>query len=59
MGTEGYSPGVKRPGRESDHSSPSGAELKNGGAILLLPHTPSLPSEAHVFWKGNGIFFLI
>jgi hypothetical protein len=35
------SPGVKWPGREADHSSPSSAEAKNGGAIPPLPHTSS------------------
>jgi hypothetical protein len=34
-------PEVKRPGREADHSSPSTAEVKNGGLIPPLPHTPS------------------
>jgi hypothetical protein len=33
--------GVKRPGREADHSSPSSAEVKNDGAIRPLPHTSS------------------
>jgi hypothetical protein len=28
MGTSGFSLGVKRPGREADHSSPSSAELR-------------------------------
>jgi hypothetical protein len=28
--------GVKHPGREADHSSPSRAEVKNGGAISPL-----------------------
>jgi hypothetical protein len=32
------SPGVKRPGREADHSPPSNAEVKNGGAIPSLAH---------------------
>jgi hypothetical protein len=32
------SPGVKRPGREADHSSPSSTELKNGGAVPPLPY---------------------
>jgi hypothetical protein len=27
MGTRGSFPGVKRPGRESDHSPPSSAEI--------------------------------
>jgi hypothetical protein len=31
-------PGLKRPGREADHSHPSSAEVKNGGAIPPLPH---------------------
>jgi hypothetical protein len=35
------SPGVKRQGREGDHSFPYTAEIKNGGAIPPLPHTSS------------------
>jgi hypothetical protein len=35
------SPGVKRPGREADHSPPSSAKVKKGGAIHPLPHTSS------------------
>jgi hypothetical protein len=35
------SPEVKRPGSKSDHSPPSSAEVKNGGAILRLPHMSS------------------
>jgi hypothetical protein len=35
------SPGVKRPGREADHSPPFSAEVKNGGAIPPLPHMSS------------------
>jgi hypothetical protein len=34
-------PGVKRLGREADHSPPSNAEVKNGGAIPPLSHTSS------------------
>jgi hypothetical protein len=34
--------GIKRPGREADHSTPPIAEVKNGGAIPLLPHMPPL-----------------
>jgi hypothetical protein len=37
-GTVGFSPGVKRQGREADHSPPSSAEVKNGGAIPPLPY---------------------
>jgi hypothetical protein len=29
-----FSPGVKRPGREADHSPPCDAELKKGGVYL-------------------------
>jgi hypothetical protein len=36
-----FPPGGKRPGREADHSSPSSAEVKNGGAIPPLPHMSS------------------
>jgi hypothetical protein len=32
------SPEVKRQGREADHSAPSSAEVKNGGAIPILPY---------------------
>jgi hypothetical protein len=35
------SPGVKRQGRDNDHSPPSSAEGKNGGAITPLPSTAS------------------
>jgi hypothetical protein len=31
------SPGIKRPGREIDHSPPSSAEIKNDGVTLPLP----------------------
>jgi hypothetical protein len=36
MGTRGSFPGVKRPGREDDHSLPSSAEVKNAWAIPPL-----------------------
>jgi hypothetical protein len=35
------SPGLNRLGHEADGASPANAEVKNGGAILLLPHTSS------------------
>jgi hypothetical protein len=35
------SPGVKRPGREADHSQPSSAEVKNIWSIYALSHTSS------------------
>jgi hypothetical protein len=40
MGSGALSVGVKLPGSEADHSSPS-AEVKNGGAIPPLPHASS------------------
>jgi hypothetical protein len=36
-----FPPGIKRPGREADHSPPSSAEVKKGKAIPPLPHTVS------------------
>jgi hypothetical protein len=33
------SPGLKRPKREADHSPPSSAEVKNGGATPPLPRS--------------------
>jgi hypothetical protein len=36
MSTRGSIPGVKRPGREPDHST--SAEVKNDGAMPPLPH---------------------
>jgi hypothetical protein len=41
---EAVSPGVKRQGREADHSPPSNAEVKNGGAIPPLSHISSYHS---------------
>jgi hypothetical protein len=35
------SPGLKWPGREAEHSPPSTAEVKNGGAIPRLRYVPS------------------
>jgi hypothetical protein len=32
---------IKRPGREVEHSFPFSAEVKNDGAITLLPHMSS------------------
>jgi hypothetical protein len=45
MGAGNTFPGVKRLGREADHSPPSSSEVKNGGAIPALPHTSS--------WRGD------
>jgi hypothetical protein len=40
MGRGAISLEVKRPRHEDNHLPPSNAEVKNGGAILPLPHTP-------------------
>jgi hypothetical protein len=37
MGTRGSFPGVKRPGREADHSPPSSAEVKNIWSYTSTP----------------------
>jgi hypothetical protein len=36
-----FTKGVKQQGLDTDHTSPSGAEVKIGGAIPPLPHTSS------------------
>jgi hypothetical protein len=41
IGTWGYFLGGKRQGREADHSSPSTAEVKKGGAIPPFPYMSS------------------
>jgi hypothetical protein len=41
MGTGGFSPEVKWQGHEADHSPPTSAEVKKGGAIPPLPHMSS------------------
>jgi hypothetical protein len=41
MGTRSFSLGIKRPGREADHSSPSSAEVKNVWSYTSTPNTPS------------------
>jgi hypothetical protein len=37
MGTEGPCPGVKRPGREADHSPPNSAEVKKTWVYTSTP----------------------
>jgi hypothetical protein len=44
VGNRGSFPGGKVAGHEADHSPPSSAKVKNGGAIPPLPHTSS--------WRG-------
>jgi hypothetical protein len=41
MATGGCFLGVKKPGREADHSTPFSPEVKKGGDILPLPLTSS------------------
>jgi hypothetical protein len=38
---QALSPGVKRPGREADHSLPSSPEVKNAWSYIHYPNTPS------------------
>jgi hypothetical protein len=38
------SPGVKRQGREADHSPPTSSEVKKTGIHTSTPHTSSWPS---------------
>jgi hypothetical protein len=58
MGTRGYFSGVKRLGREADHSNPSSAEVKNAwSSILFPPNTPSLRG-AHLK-KSTGTTLLL
>jgi hypothetical protein len=45
----GYFPGVKRPGREADHSSPPSAEVKNEW---------SYPSAPLIYLRGTARDFL-
>jgi hypothetical protein len=45
MGTSGSFRGVKRPGREADHSPPSSAEVKE--CVELYLHSPNTPT-----WRG-------
>jgi hypothetical protein len=44
MVTGDFSPGVKRPGRETDHSPPASAEVKNMWIYTSIPPTPSCRS---------------
>jgi len=37
MGTKGSFPGIKRPGREADHSLPSSAYIKNAWSYASTP----------------------
>jgi hypothetical protein len=53
MGTGGPFPGGKAwPGRDADHSPPSGAEVKNEQELYLL--SPQAPS-----WRVAGSLYLL
>jgi hypothetical protein len=41
VGTGVDFPGVKRPGREAEHSLPSSAEVMNDGGVPVPLHTSS------------------
>jgi hypothetical protein len=51
-------PGVKWPVHEADHSPPSSAEAKNGGAIPQLWHTSSWHSVKLIKHRDNFTFTL-
>jgi hypothetical protein len=54
-----FSPGIKRPGREADHSPPTNAEVKKTSerrSIHPLPHTPSWGSAYLVKYSYNFTF---
>jgi hypothetical protein len=52
VGTGGFSPGIKRPGREADHWPPSSAEVKK-----LYLHSPvCLPSACRIKHRNNFTF---
>jgi hypothetical protein len=44
MGTTGFFAGVKRPGSEADHNTPSSAQVKIGGV------TPPIPQYVFMAW---------
>jgi hypothetical protein len=50
--------GVKRPGREADHSTPSSAEIKE--CVELYLHSPNTPSwrGARLNHRDNFTFYL-
>jgi hypothetical protein len=53
---EANSSAVKLPERETDHSSPSSAEVKNCGAIPKLPNTSSLRGAELIMYRDNFTF---
>jgi hypothetical protein len=53
MSIGGSFPGIKRKGREADHSPPSSAEVKNDGAVTPLPSTCSWPGTSLIKRRDN------
>jgi hypothetical protein len=49
------SPGVKLPGREANHSPPTNAEVKNGGAIPPLPPYAFIESRVCGDYTRRGL----
>jgi hypothetical protein len=55
---EALSPeGIKRPGREADHSPPSRAAVKSGGDMPPFPHAYSQHCTYFIKHSDNVIFF--
>jgi hypothetical protein len=57
VGSGDLSPGVKRMGREADHSPPPSVEVKNGQAIPPLPYMSSWHSDYLIKNRENFAFF--
>jgi hypothetical protein len=61
MDTEGYIPGgggVKRMRSEADHSSPSSADVKNGGSYASTSPLSSWHSAQLIKKGGNFTFYV-
>jgi hypothetical protein len=56
MDAGGFSQGVKREGRETDHSPPSSGEFKNGGATPPLLHISSWLNASSLKHRDNFTF---
>jgi hypothetical protein len=53
------SPGVKRPGRGTDHSPPTSAQVKKKWVYTSTIHTPSWRSAYLVKYRDNFTFYLL
>jgi hypothetical protein len=58
IGTMSFSLGVKRPGREADHSPPSSAEVKNGAILPLAQFASMVWCSFKIKARDNFIFTL-